>query len=642
MGRMHSKGKGISASALPYKRTPPSWLKISAQDVEDNICKFAKKGLTPSQIGVILRDSHGIAQVKAVTGNQILRILKAHGLAPEIPEDLYHLIKKAVAIRKHLERNRKDKDSKFRLILVESRIHRLARYYKKTKKLPPVWKYESTTASTLNFIHEIVRCFDEGMKLYISDNRVILTEGFDGIIPVKKDWLVIRPSWNGWRRTSVFFLILLFILLNLFCVLELHRNPVVGGPPKKKNTKFDHLVLGSAAGQGLPNRLQCQGTKALNKTHLPSSSNAGESVAFVTVFTVYNTSLAADSRLSNLFTVGNASYTKTERSMAVLNVFINFIQVTMPRSNIVILTDPASDLSLDRNSVTVYPIQGDYSQEKLMLQGIRSYITFLERKLDELARNPGHISHYIFTDSDIAVVDDLGLMFNNHQNFHLVLTFRNNKEQPLNSGFIAVRGTADAILRAKIFLQEVLKVYSSKFMNASRMLGDQLALAWVVKSHPGFDLRRFTKAQAFLENIGGTSVLFLPCATYNWTPPEGAGQFHGMSLDVVHFKGSRKRLMLESWNFLSSSSDIFDLSCLILLSGRTKTEDECSVASCRDISWLALWVPKISANESLNPSGTSSQCWLQMPLAAWKLGLQSCCGFDFSPFHLTEGYLATI
>ncbi|KAL6124404.1 hypothetical protein ACLB2K_076916 [Fragaria x ananassa] len=149
MGRMHSRGKGMSASALPYKRTPPSWLKISTQDVEESICKFAKKGLTPSQIGVILRDSHGIAQVKSVTGSKILRILKAHGLAPEIPEDLYHLIKKAVSIRKHLERNRKDKDSKFRLILVESRIHRLARYYKKTKKLPPVWRYESTTASTL-------------------------------------------------------------------------------------------------------------------------------------------------------------------------------------------------------------------------------------------------------------------------------------------------------------------------------------------------------------------------------------------------------------------------------------------------------------------------------------------------------------
>ena len=33
-------------------------------------------------------------------------------------------------MRKHLEVNRKDKDTKFRLILVESRIHRLARYYK--------------------------------------------------------------------------------------------------------------------------------------------------------------------------------------------------------------------------------------------------------------------------------------------------------------------------------------------------------------------------------------------------------------------------------------------------------------------------------------------------------------------------------
>lgn len=32
--------------------------------------------------------------------------MKAMGLAPGLPEDLYHLIKKAVAIRKHLERNR--------------------------------------------------------------------------------------------------------------------------------------------------------------------------------------------------------------------------------------------------------------------------------------------------------------------------------------------------------------------------------------------------------------------------------------------------------------------------------------------------------------------------------------------------------
>lgn len=124
-------------------------MKLSPEEVKDQIYKLAKKGLRPSQIGVILRDSHGVAQVKLVTGNKILRILKSKGLSPSLPEDLYHLIKKAVAIRKHLEKQRKDKDSKFRLILVESRIHRLARYYKTKRVLPPNWKYESSTASAL-------------------------------------------------------------------------------------------------------------------------------------------------------------------------------------------------------------------------------------------------------------------------------------------------------------------------------------------------------------------------------------------------------------------------------------------------------------------------------------------------------------
>jgi small subunit ribosomal protein S13e len=168
---MHSKGKGMSASAIPYRRTPPQWLKREAEELCDQICKLSKKGLTPSQIGVILRDRDGVAQVKSVTGNKILRILKSNGvptlstapnaparrltrapsagMAPVLPEDLYHLIKKAVSVRKHLERNRKDQDAKFRLILIESRIHRLARYYRLAKKLPPNWRYQSGTASTL-------------------------------------------------------------------------------------------------------------------------------------------------------------------------------------------------------------------------------------------------------------------------------------------------------------------------------------------------------------------------------------------------------------------------------------------------------------------------------------------------------------
>ena len=101
MGRLHSNGKGISASAIPYSRSVPTWFKSTPEQVVDNICKLAKKGATPSQIGVVLRDSHGVAQVKVVTGrqqhsqtakgnlllttgsgagNKILRILKSNGM----------------------------------------------------------------------------------------------------------------------------------------------------------------------------------------------------------------------------------------------------------------------------------------------------------------------------------------------------------------------------------------------------------------------------------------------------------------------------------------------------------------------------------------------------------------------------------
>ena len=149
MGRMYSKGKGIARRCLPYRKAAPSWVRISSNDLVDQIVKLAKKGFTPSQIGVTLRDSHGIPQVKSITGSKILRILKKGGLAPQIPEDLYHLIKKAVNIRKHLEKCRADKDSKFRLILTESRIHRLARYYRNVKSLPPTWRYQSKKADTL-------------------------------------------------------------------------------------------------------------------------------------------------------------------------------------------------------------------------------------------------------------------------------------------------------------------------------------------------------------------------------------------------------------------------------------------------------------------------------------------------------------
>merc|ERR1712048_100015 len=102
MGKM--LGSGISGSALPFRRKAPAWATMAPSNVSEMIVKNAKKGLTPSQIGVLMRDVYGIPQVRFLTGKKVLRI-----------------IKKAVAMRKHMSKNRKDRDCKFRLILTESR-----------------------------------------------------------------------------------------------------------------------------------------------------------------------------------------------------------------------------------------------------------------------------------------------------------------------------------------------------------------------------------------------------------------------------------------------------------------------------------------------------------------------------------------
>uniref|UniRef100_A0ACD5WSB2 Uncharacterized protein n=1 Tax=Avena sativa TaxID=4498 RepID=A0ACD5WSB2_AVESA len=383
---------------------------------------------------------------------------------------------------------------------------------------------------------------------------------------------ISRPRSRAIPLLPLLLLILLAPLIYSVSRMRLSWAPEQLPHPDSRKLP-DALVLGPAAGQGRTDRLQCQGLKAVNKISLASEGKySGELVSFVTVFTAYNSDPAGAGKMSSdVVTVGKHSYSKVERSMAILNTFISFIQVSMPTSKVIILTDPKSKLSINQGRATIFPIDGNYSRGNLMLQRIKSYIAFLELKFEKLDQ-VNSFSNYIFTDSDMVVVEDLGYIFKRYPHCHLALTFRNNKGQPLNSGFVAVRGTSDGISKAIEFFKKVLEAYNLKYMKASRMLGDQLALAWVVKSHLPSAFGKFSSPEIFTGEVNGASVLFLPCAVYNWTPPEGAGQFHGMPLDVkvVHFKGSRKRLMLEAWDFYNLTSELSDMLCLILKSGRTK------------------------------------------------------------------------
>ena len=113
-----------------------------APNTVDNFIKLAKSGHTASEIGLILRDTYGIHSVSAVTGRKITAILRDNKLTKELPDDLMALIVKFLDVKKHLDKNKQDKTAKRGLQLTDSKIRRLMKYYKKTKKLPADWKFD--------------------------------------------------------------------------------------------------------------------------------------------------------------------------------------------------------------------------------------------------------------------------------------------------------------------------------------------------------------------------------------------------------------------------------------------------------------------------------------------------------------------
>ncbi|HIE14572.1 TPA: 30S ribosomal protein S15 [Candidatus Bathyarchaeota archaeon] len=138
--RLPKKEKGRSHSTRPISRRPPNWLRYQPEEVESLVIKLAREGNSPCMIGIILRDQYGIPLVKPTTGKSITQILKENGLAPTIPEDLNNLLRKAANLRAHLEKHRGDKHNKRALQIIESKIHRLAKYYKSRGVLPEDWK----------------------------------------------------------------------------------------------------------------------------------------------------------------------------------------------------------------------------------------------------------------------------------------------------------------------------------------------------------------------------------------------------------------------------------------------------------------------------------------------------------------------
>jgi len=88
MGRMQSKGKGkgISSAVTPFKRRSARWVAHTPRTISDLIVTMAKKGMSPSQIGVAIRDKEAVPSIKLLTGQKIVRLLKKNGTFDSIQD----------------------------------------------------------------------------------------------------------------------------------------------------------------------------------------------------------------------------------------------------------------------------------------------------------------------------------------------------------------------------------------------------------------------------------------------------------------------------------------------------------------------------------------------------------------------------
>src|SRR5574341_192974 len=146
MGRVHSHRHGQSHSIRPVTPSSPTWVKQSPQEIEELVLKYAKDGLTTSEIGVKLRDQHAIPLTKVITKKSVTEILEQKGTKAEMPEDLNNIVRKALGLQKLLKTHTSDRRNVRSLELLEAKVHRLSSYYKKIGRIPKTWKYKSVIA----------------------------------------------------------------------------------------------------------------------------------------------------------------------------------------------------------------------------------------------------------------------------------------------------------------------------------------------------------------------------------------------------------------------------------------------------------------------------------------------------------------
>ncbi len=152
MAKLYTKKHGKSKSRKPVidaEKIGNGAEGLSKDEIIKLIEGYGRQGMSPADIGEIMKKKHNVKFIKQATGKRLMQILSEQGIKFGVPPAMLDLIEKAQRLRRHLEANKQDVHNRTSLSRVESKIWRLTRYYIKEGILPKGWRYNPETAGLL-------------------------------------------------------------------------------------------------------------------------------------------------------------------------------------------------------------------------------------------------------------------------------------------------------------------------------------------------------------------------------------------------------------------------------------------------------------------------------------------------------------
>lgn len=97
-------------TAEETEKSKHEWVSLKPHEMEKIILELHKEGKTPAQIGLLLRDKHGIPKTRVILGKRISEILFANKL--EIPSEKSRVEKRTKILETHLHKHKHDYTAK--------------------------------------------------------------------------------------------------------------------------------------------------------------------------------------------------------------------------------------------------------------------------------------------------------------------------------------------------------------------------------------------------------------------------------------------------------------------------------------------------------------------------------------------------